>query len=149
MGHKKILPPTYFWGSLLLMIGLHFLFPVMKVIVSPYNYSGIPLLIFGLVFNIWSSNYFNKVKTTVKPFEESNYLVTEGLFKYSRHPMYFGMVLALAGLFILLGSVTPSVVIPLFIWIITKKFILVEEKALEDKFGEDYLKYKNKVRRWI
>lgn len=149
MKQEQILPPTYFWGFFLLMIGLHFLFPLMKVIVSPYNYIGILLLIIGLLFNVWSSNFFNRVKTTVKPFEESSCLVTEGLFKYSRHPMYFGMLLALVGLFTLLGSITPLFVIPVFVWVFTKKFILIEEKALQEKFGEDYLKYKIKVRCWI
>lgn len=149
MKQEQILPPTYFWGFFLLMIGLHFLFPLMKVIVSPYNYIGILLLIIGLLFNVWSSNFFNRVKTTVKPFEESSCLVTEDLFKYSRHPMYFGMLLALVGLFTLLGSITPLFVIPVFVWVFTKKFILIEEKALQEKFGEDYLKYKIKVRCWI
>ena len=149
MRQKQILPPTYFWGFFLLMIGLHFLFPLMKVIVSPYNYLGILLIVIGLWFNVWSSNFFKKVKTAIKPFEESSYLVTEGLFKYTRHPMYLGMLLALVGLFILLGSITPLLAIPIFIWVMTKKFVLIEEKALEEKFGEDYLKYKDKVRRWI
>ena len=149
MRQKQILPPTYFWVFFLLMIGLHFLFPLMKVIFSPYNYLGILLIVIGLWLNMWSSNFFKKVKTAIKPFEESSYLVTEGLFKYSRHPMYLGMLLALVGLFILLGSITPSLAIPIFIWVMTKKFILIEEKTLEEKFGEDYLKYKDKVRRWI
>ncbi len=121
----------------------------MKVIVSPYNYLGILLIVIGLWFNVWSSNFFKKVKTAIKPFEESSYLVTEGLFKYSRHPMYLGMLLALVGLFILLGSITPLFAIPIFMWMITKKFILIEEKALEEKFGKDYLEYKDEVRRWI
>ncbi|MCK4428402.1 MAG: isoprenylcysteine carboxylmethyltransferase family protein [candidate division Zixibacteria bacterium] len=149
MRQKQILPPTYFWVFFLLMIGLHFLFPLMKVIVSPYNYLGILLIVIGLWFNVWSSNFFKKVKTAIKPFEESSYLVTEGLFKYSRHPMYLGMLLALVGLFILLGSITPLFAIPIFMWMITKKFILIEEKALEEKFGKDYLEYKDEVRRWI
>ena len=149
MKQKQILPPTYFWVFFLLMIGLHFLFPLMKVIVSPYNYLGILLIVIGLWFNMWSSNFFKKVKTTIKPFEESSYLVTEALFKYSRHPMYLGMLLALVGLFILLGSITPLLAIPIFIWVMTQKFILIEEKALEEKFGQNYLEYKDKVRRWI
>lgn len=131
------------------MIGLHFLFPLAEVIASPYNYLGVMLLIVGLVFNVWSSNFFNKVKTTVKPFEEASYLVTEGLFKYSRHPMYLGMLLALVGLFLLLGSITPLFVIPIFVWAITKRFLLIEERALEERFGEEYIKYKDRVRRWL
>ncbi len=131
------------------MIVLHLIFPITRVIDSPYRYLGLIFIIIGLILNIRSSNHFDKVKTTVKPFEESSYLITEGLFKYSRHPMYLGMVLALLGLFILLGSIAPLIAIPIFIWVITKKFLLIEEKALEEKFGEEYIKYKTNVRRWI
>jgi protein-S-isoprenylcysteine O-methyltransferase Ste14 len=63
--------------------------------------------------------------------------------------MYLGMVIGLVGLFIFLGSISPILVIPVFVWLITNRFILPEEKALEKKFGEAYANYKNKVRRWI
>lgn len=146
---RTFLPPSYFNTSVILMIALHFIFPLKSIIPSPYNYFGVSLLLIGFLMNIWASEHFKKVKTTIKPFQESSYLITEGLFKYSRHPMYLGMVIALLGLFILLGSTTPIIIIPTFIWLITNKFILDEEKALEEKFGEQYLAYKKKVRRWI
>jgi len=107
------------------------------------------LILSGVVMNIRASNFFDKVGTTVKPFQESSCLATEGLYRYSRNPMYFGMLMILIGTFIVLGSITPMLVIPVFMWIITKVFILAEEKALEERFGETYLKYKCKVRRWI
>ena len=149
MKQKKIFPPTYLLTALALMLGLHFLFPLVKVIVSPYDLLGILLILSGVALNIWAANFFDKVETSIKPFEESSYLATEGLYKYSRNPMYFGMLMILIGTFIVLGSITPMLVIPVFMWIITKVFILAEEKALEERFGETYLKYKCKVRRWI
>jgi len=63
--------------------------------------------------------------------------------------MYLGMLLALVGLFLLLGSITPLFVIPIFVWAITKRFLLIEERALEERFGEEYIKYKDRVRRWL
>jgi len=149
MKQKKVFPPTYLLTALVLMLGLHFLFPLVKVIVSPYNLFGILLILSGVLVNIWAANFFDKVGATVKPFQESSCLATEGLYKYSRNPMYFGMLMILVGAFILLGSITPMLLIPVFMWIITKVFILAEEKALEEGFGEIYLKYKGKVRRWI
>lgn len=146
---KSLLPPAYFFGAIVLMVVLHYSFPLIKLIPSPYNYLGALLIIIGLLMNIRASNLFNKVNTTVKPFETSTYLVTEGLFGLSRHPMYLGMVIALSGLFILLGSIAPFVIIPIFIWLMEKKFISMEEKALEETFGEAYRQYKRKVRRWI
>ena len=131
------------------MIASHYAFPIKKFVFSPYNYFGVLFIIIGLYMNIWASNFFNKVKTTVKPFETSTTLVTEGLFRLSRHPMYLGMVITLLGLLILLGSITPVIVIPIFIWQMEKKFISIEEKALEEAFGEAYRQYRKKVRRWI
>jgi protein-S-isoprenylcysteine O-methyltransferase Ste14 len=149
MNARKRLPPTYFNISALFMIMLHFVIPVKKLVPAPYNLFGIILLLLALLMNIWASNFFKKKYTTIKPFQESDVLVTQGLFRYSRHPMYLGMVIGLVGLFILLGSVTPLLVIPVFVWLITNRFIFLEEKVLEEKFGEDYVNYKNKVRRWI
>ncbi len=146
---KRFLPPSYFNTSVILMIALHLIFPLKSIITSPYNYFGLLLLLLGFLMNIWASEYFKKVQTAIKPFQKSSYLVTEGLFKYSRHPMYLGMVVALLGLFLFLGSITPIIIIPMFIYSIKKKFIQVEEKTLEEKFGEQYLTYKKKVRCWI
>jgi len=149
MKQKKVLPPTYFWVSAVVMIGINFLFPIARIAKMPYNFLGVALLLIGLAMNIWSSNYFEKVQTTIKPFQESSPLVIDGLFKISRNPMYLGMVIALFGLFIILGNLSPIFVIPVYIWLMNKKFIEVEENDLEEKFGETYREYKKEVRRWI
>lgn len=149
MNSRKRFPPTYFNISALFMIMLHFVIPVKKLVPTPYNLIGIIFMFLALIMNIWASNFFKKKNTTIKPFQESDVLVTQGLFKFSRHPMYLGMVIGLVGLFIFLGSISPILVIPVFVWLITNRFILPEEKALEKKFGEAYANYKNKVRRWI
>src|SRR5262245_34974962 len=111
---QPILPPTYFIIFLLGMIGAHFLFPLLKVLSPPYNYLGILPIVIGLLLNLWSSNFFAKVGTTIKPFQESTYLATEGLFAYSRNPMYLGMFLVLIGVSILLGSLMPFLATPVF-----------------------------------
>ncbi len=63
--------------------------------------------------------------------------------------MYLGMALVLIGVAILLGSLSPFLVIPIFVWLITARFIKFEEKMLEDTFGLKYLDYARRVRRWI
>lgn len=64
-------------------------------------------LIFGVALNISADRMFEQHKTTVKPFEESTALVTDGVFRFSRNPMYLGMVLILSGVVLLAGSTTP------------------------------------------
>ena len=143
------MPTTYLMVLLLLSIGLHFIFTIKKVIHSPYIFFGVIFIVFGSILNIWADNLFKKSETTVRPDESPTSMEVTGPFRISRHPMYLGMLSALIGLFILLGSITPLFAVPICVWIMTKKFILIEEKALEEKFGEDYLKYKDKVRRWL
>lgn len=146
---KRRLPPTYFISSLIAIIILHFLLPVTEVVIFPYNLIGIFFLVVGSSLNLVADNAFKKYNTTVKPFEESDRLITEGVFKISRHPMYLGMLSILLGLALLFGSLTsfiPVISFPILIEII---FISVEEKMLAEKFGAKYEEYKLNVRKWI
>ena len=63
--------------------------------------------------------------------------------------MYLGMVLMLVGVAILLGTGSPFLVVPVFMWLMTVRFIRVEETMLERVFGETFLEYKRRVRRWL
>lgn len=146
---KKIMPPTYFIILLLLSIGLHFVFPIMKLISSPYNYLGILIIIFGIILNLWTDSLFKKEQTTVKPHEIPIFFISSGPFEISRHPMYLGMALILFGTTIFLGSLITFIFPIIFIMIIEKAFIPIEEKNLEKKFGNKYIDYKKRVRKWI
>ena len=147
--NKKIYPPTYFFLFLLVAIGLHFILPVKKIIQPPYIYSGIALIVFGVVLNIWSDALFKKKKTTIKPFKDPITLEVSGPFAISRHPMYLGMAIILLGTSILLGSLIAFISPPGFIIVMNVIFIRFEEQNLEKIFGNEYLDYKQKVRRWI
>ncbi len=59
------------------------------------------------------------------------------------------MLVTVLGTAVVLGSVTPFLAIPALYWALTVRFIRAEERALEQTFGEEYLAYENKVRRWI
>jgi len=146
---KKILPPTYFIILLLLSIGFHFVFPIEKIIFPPYTYFGWIFIIFGAVLNIWTDSLFKKNKTTVKPFEKPKELITTGPFKISRHPMYLGMVAILLGVAIFHGTIITFLFPVIFIFLSEVLFISHEEENLKETFGEDYVNYKNRVRRWL
>ena len=94
MEGKKVLPPTYLWISIAIMLILNFLLPLTKIIPWPWNLLGIFPLACGIALNLIADNAFRAAKTTVKPFEESTALVTSGVFRISRHPMYLGFVLS-------------------------------------------------------
>jgi protein-S-isoprenylcysteine O-methyltransferase Ste14 len=149
MKGKEVLPPTYLWVAIAIMLVLHFLFPVTKIIPWPWNLLGLIPLACGIALNLIADNAFRKVETTVKPFQESTALVTRGVFRISRHPMYLGFVLAVIGIAVLLGSLAPYFVIPVFALLMDRVFIQVEERMLEGVFGQAWLEYKAQVRRWI
>ena len=149
MGKLKILPPVYLLATLLLMVGLHVLLPVRKFVPAPFSWVGMFLLIIGLGCILGEAWIFKKVGTPIKPFKESTHLITGGLYRFSRNPIYLSMVVLLLGVAIRLGTLSPFLPIPLFTLLIQEHFIKKEEAMLEQRFGETYAAYRNKVRRWF
>jgi protein-S-isoprenylcysteine O-methyltransferase Ste14 len=149
MKTRQILPPTYVLIALVLMLVLHFTFPGIKLIPLPWNLLGLIPLVIGVMLNLIADDAFHRAGTTVKPFQESSVLLTAGVYSFSRHPMYLGFVLILIGVATLLGSLTPWVIIPIFVLLMEVMFIQVEERMLGEKFGPIWFTYKKKVRRWI
>lgn len=146
---KKVVPPIWLLLTIIFMFVLHRYVPLVVLLSSPWNYLGVIPLIGGIAISASSAQLFKQADTGIVPFSETTTIVTGGMFKYTRNPMYVGMVAALIGVALLLGSLIAYVPIPLFMLIIHFVFILNEEKVLEEKFPEEYLTYKNKVRRWI
>ncbi len=97
---------------------------------------------------IWS---FRQARTTINPLtpDKSSTVVKTGIYAYSRNPMYLGMLLLLIAFAIYLGRLSPWIIPPLFVLIINNRQIVPEETALAQLFSEDYLDYKNTVRRWL
>ena len=149
MKRKGPLPPTYFLMCLLCAIVLHYILPLAKLSYPLYNYAGVLLIGIGIWLNIWADRLFKVKNTTVQPFGKTTYFIQEGPFRFTRHPMYLGMVILLVGVAILLGSISPFICPFVFFIIMRSIFIPKEEKALEETFGQDFINYKRHVRRWI
>lgn len=105
----------------------------------------------GLLIDLVSVAAFIRAKTTVNPLapDRSSALVIGGLYRFSRNPMYLGMLLILLGWTFWLGQPLALAVAALFVILIERLQILPEERALEEKFGDDYRAYKKRVRRWV
>ena len=119
-----------------------------------FNYSSelsLFFLIFGFIIILISFQRFKKEKTTINPIniEKASSLVTGGIFKYSRNPMYLGMLLILISIAISFNFYGGMLIVGLFIYFITYFQILPEEKAMLKLFGDDFINYKNKTRRWL
>lgn len=146
---KKIMPPTYFYFGILLIILLNYFFPIKKLISYPYILFGILLIIIGIILNIWAWALFVKNKTTQNPYKIPDLLVVEGVYKVTRNPMYLGMLVILLGIAVLLGSLMGFIIPIIFFIIINWFFIPIEEINMKKKFDDKYIEYKTNVRRWI
>ena len=131
------------------MLLLHFLLPLGTIIPAPWCLLGLIPLALGIGVNLAADNAFHKAGTTVKPFEESAVLVTGGVYRISRNPMYLGFALILAGVAVLLGALSPWAGVPAFVLLVDRRFIAVEERMLAARFGTAWKEYAAAVRRWI
>jgi protein-S-isoprenylcysteine O-methyltransferase Ste14 len=123
--------------------------PSLRILPLAIRYMGLLLIAVGIWLNLWADHLFRHKKTPVKPFEEPVALIEKGPYLFTRNPMYLGMIVLLAGAAVTVG--TPLALIsPLLFFIIARfHFIPAEEKALEETFGEKFLDYSSRVRRWL
>jgi protein-S-isoprenylcysteine O-methyltransferase Ste14 len=145
----RILPPHLVLVLLGAMAALHLIVPGPMVLAFPHNLVGLAVAALGLAITLSGARLFARVGTNIRTFNEPGVLVTDGLFQWSRNPMYLGFVLLLLGTAILLGTATPLLAPLLFAIVADRWYIAFEERALQHKFGADYAAYMRRTRRWF
>ena len=149
MATIRLVPPVYFLLSLIAMAALHRFLPLVTVLRPPITgLAAVPILA-GMVFGPGAILAFRRQGTSVHPFHQPTALVTTGPYRYSRNPMYLALALVLVAVATWLGTLSPGVVVPLFLLAIQQRFILNEERRLTAAFGTAYLEYRHRVRRWL
>ena len=146
----KIPPALQFLVFAILMYGItkfsgnHFTFRFQNSVVLVF-------LILGTTIGLTAVLSFRKAKTSVDPLkpEKASQLVTSGLYQFTRNPMYLGMLLVLIALFFRFGNYFNISILFLYIGYITIFQIKPEEQVLTEIFGDDFITYCKKVRRWI
>ena len=150
--HLRIPPPIVaLIGILLIFLSKDY---ILILYLHPHlqNTLSILFLIIGFVIIFSATKEFKKSETTVNPMkpETSTSLVTSGIFKYTRNPMYVGLTsILLASCFYFSSLLGIIVYVPLFILYITVFQIIPEEETMKGLFNDEYLNYCSKVRRWI
>ncbi len=147
----RIPPPVYMLLFGTAMWALDKYLPVLYWNIQPWTRIGWGIMGLGFLIELAAISLFLKAKTTANPMKPHNAssLVKTGLYRYTRNPMYLGIAILLTGWSIQLGSLTPLIGPPLFIFIITHMQIRPEERALAQVIGEAYLRYKSEVPRWL
>ena len=112
---------------------------------------GSAIALLGLAISLSGVATFKHARTTVDPRRpaEATTLITSGIYRYSRNPMYLGVMLVLIGWALFLSNLLSALLIVGFVLYINRYQILPEERLLQEKFGADFIAYKGKVRRWI
>src|SRR5437868_6045015 len=146
---KWLIPPVLVVICVVLMIVLSIVWPIAVIAPVPFNLLGIVLIVAGVALGASASRRFMRVKTNLNTFKEPGTLVTEGVFQYTRNPIYLSMVLLLAGVWIFLGVLSPVLCLLLFIIVADRWYIPYEENLLAAKFGSEYADYKTRTRRWV
>ena len=105
----------------------------------------------GVMIGLSGVIEFRRAKTTIDPRvpHEASTLVTTGIYRLSRNPMYLGLLLALTGWAFYLSNGLAFVFLPLFVLVMNRFQIVPEERNMREKFGSEFDEYSSVVRRWI
>jgi len=147
----KIPPPVV--GALVAaaMWSVSALGPQFPIATGP-KYAAVAILaVAGVAFDLLGLLAFRAFRTTVNPLkpERASAMVTSGVYRVSRNPMYVGMVLLLLAWAVYLSALLPFAGPPIFVLYITRFQIQSEERVLRGIFGEEYSAYAARVRRWL
>jgi protein-S-isoprenylcysteine O-methyltransferase Ste14 len=107
------------------------------------------LVAIGLAFAYWGIFTFLRRRTAIYPNRDASTLVIEGPYRYSRNPMYSGMIIAYIGGVAVVKSLWPLVLLPVAILVLYRFVIMREERHLAEAFGESYREYQRRVGRWF
>ena len=113
---------------------------------KPFGFAALAL---GIVLAGWGIMTFRRAKTAINPHGSASQLVMHGPYRFTRNPMYTGLVMQYLGGAALLNSAWPVIVLPGVILILFKTVISREEIYLRDAFGAEYTGYAASVRRWL
>jgi protein-S-isoprenylcysteine O-methyltransferase Ste14 len=132
------------WLVSRLIPGFNFVFPGREFLALTLAIAGAMIIVLGVAS-------FRRAKTTINPMkpELSSSLVISGIYKLSRNPMYLGFLLVVVGWAVFLSNALAFVFVAAFIFYMNRFQIEPEEKTLAGKFGQEFLDYKSRVRRWL
>lgn len=146
---EKLLPPYLFLICVIFMGFFHQCYPGPLWLSPPVTWLGLAPILIGIALLISGKHALAKHATTIQTFGNPGFLITNGVYRHTRNPIYLGFVVILAGISFLLGSGTLLIFPPLFFILSDRWYIRVEEKKLTDTFGEEFENYKKAVRRWM
>lgn len=127
----------------------HWLVPLQPVRLFMSTHVAIALFAFGFGVMMWAWWQFQRHEVAICPTDRTDYVITDGVYRFTRNPMYLGMILMLFGVAAYVGSLPFYIAAIVYFVLIDRTFCPYEENKLADAFGEQFDVYRSKVRRWI
>jgi protein-S-isoprenylcysteine O-methyltransferase Ste14 len=147
----KVPPPVL---ALLLALLMWLVSSLVAPLEMPFRWrvvAALALALVGLGFSAAGVTAFRRVRTTINPHKPTaaSSLVSGGVYRITRNPMYLGLLLLLLAWAVFLSNPLPVLLVPVFVLYINRFQIKPEERALSSRFGSEYAAYKARVRRWL
>jgi len=145
----KLPPPLVFIAALIVAGLIQAIWPLGLSESVILRYLGVTLCVLAIVSLIVIGLMFHRHKTSIKPWEPTTMVMSHGPYAYSRNPIYVGFCFIAIGIGLAQNSLWITLSFIPAVFIVFHTAIAREEKYLEKKFGEEYRRYKEKVRRWL
>jgi protein-S-isoprenylcysteine O-methyltransferase Ste14 len=146
---RRLLPPVLLLVLIVSMVVTHRQLDASVVVPDGVRRASVALVVVGLAVALIARLQFARARTTIHTFRQPKQLVTGGLFRYSRNPMYVGLALVGLGAGFWCGAVSSLALALSFIVVTDRWYIPFEEKLLQTTFGSAFDAYAGKVRRWL
>jgi protein-S-isoprenylcysteine O-methyltransferase Ste14 len=143
------LPPNWLLGFIVVAWLISYFAPGMTLQLPWQGIVALVLLAIGLILTGLAVFEMTRAKTAAIPRRNASALVTTGIFRLSRNPIYLGDAFMLASAVIWFQAGPGLLLIPVFVWLIRRRFIDGEESGLCKEFGEDFERWQKKTRRWL
>jgi protein-S-isoprenylcysteine O-methyltransferase Ste14 len=142
-------PPLIFAGTLAIGLSLNRLRPTPFLLRGLSRTLGPALTAGGLLLGIWGFREMRRAGTNVQTRKPTTAIVEAGPYRYTRNPLYVGMTMIYCGVAAIANALPPMLLLPLVLRVMRRGVIEREERYLEGKFGDEYRRYKGRVRRWL
>ena len=146
---RIIYPPMWLAIGIIAQFACNEYFPGHRFTSTGWQMAGGVLLVVGMALLVIAGGLFKQADTDLIPFKDVRALVTTGVFRFTRNPMYLGMAVVLLGCAVTVGAANALLVPPVFMAIIHYRYILPEEAMLREIFPEEFPAYCQRVRRWL
>ena len=146
---RIIYPPMWMAFGIIAVFACNEFWPVLRFTSLGSQVVGGVLIVIGLTLLVIAGGLFKKADTDLIPFKNVTALVTDGVYRFTRNPMYLGMTLVQLGCAVTVGAASALAVPVIFMVIIELRFIRPEEEMLRGIFPEEFPAYCQRVRRWL